>query len=328
MIRLGIIGAGHFALAHLKALEGLGERVRVAAMSRRDLEKPLAEHWPSDVRRMPVADLLDAEGLDAVAICAPNHLHRRFAETALRAGKHVFCEKPLAMTVEDADAMIRTAKETGRVLVAGHITRHYPLYAAIAEIVSSGRIGVPRTINLSRMHAGEGRWWRMNPDIGGGVVFDLLVHDFDLVNWFMGKPSSVVARGHRHGQGAYDQVAAIFDYNQGDRTALVDGNLHLQPPCGVRSTLRLICTRGHLEVETGHLHAPIRLFERDAGEMVLRVPAQDGLTGALRGEYAEFLDAIEGAPPTHLKLEHARTAIAMAASVIESASTGQEVSIP
>jgi len=322
MLRLGLIGAGHFAKAHVEALAQLTERIRLTAVARRSTSQSFPEAEALGASMMPVDELIAADTIDAVTVCAPNHLHRRFAEAALRAGKHVFCEKPLAMTVADADATIAAADASGRVLVVGHVTRHLALYRAVAEILESGRLGAVRTAYVNRLHSGEGRWWRMNPEIGGGVVFDLLVHDFDLLGWYMGTPESVVARGHRHPQGAYDHVAAIFTYADG-RTALAEGGLHLRPPCGVRSALRIVCARGHVEVVTPGGATPIGVFEEGHDETRLSVPMENQRTEALVGEYTEFVDAIDGDVQGRLRLEDARLAVAHAALTVRAADTGE-----
>ncbi len=324
MVQLGIIGAGHFAKTHLLALEQLMERVQVTAVARRDVTRPFPEAEAAGATSMTVEELLASDAVDAVTVCAPNHLHRRFAEAALRAGKHVFCEKPLAMTVEDADALVQAAEATGRVLMVGHVTRHMPLYMAVAEILESGRLGSPQAAYVNRMHSSEGRWWRMNPEIGGGVVFDLLVHDLDLLGWYMGRPDTVVARGHKHAQGAYDRIAAIFSYPDG-RTAVAEGGLYLRPPCGVRSSLRVICRRGHIEVDSAADDTPIRVFEEGCEENRLSVPTKNQRTKGLVGEYTEFLDATEGKIQGRLRLEDARQAVAYAALTVRAAETGEEI---
>lgn len=327
MLRLGIIGAGHFAKAHVAALKEMREDIRVAAVARRNLDEPFAEAEGLGARMMPADELIAWGDIDAVTVCVPNHLHRRYAEAALRAGKHVFCEKPLAMTLEDIAAALEAAKESGRVLLVGHVTRFLPVYMAVAEIVASGRLGGVRTVFASRMHASEGRWWRMNPDIGGGVVFDLLIHDFDLMLWLMGTPASVVARGHKHAQGAYDQMAAVFTYADG-RTALVEGGLYLRPPCGVRSMLRVVCERGHLEAALPGNAAPIHLFEEGCEPQQFSLQLADQRVRALIEEYREFMAVIDSGTEGRLRLGDARLAVACAVSAVQSADSRQEVPLP
>lgn len=332
MLRIGILGAGHFAAAHVRAFERLHDRARVAAYARSESDRAFPEAEAAGAVASTADALIASADVDAISVCVPNHLHRRYAEAALRAGKHVFCEKPLALTVADADALLRAASDAGRLLMVGHLTRHMPAYAKVAEILETGRLGPPRAAYASRMHCGGGRSWRMDPEIGGGVVFDLLVHDFDLLNWYLGMWNSgnqegavrVTARGHRHEQGGYDYVAAIFSCANGI-IAVAEGGFVFRPPAGLRSTLRVICERGHIEVNTNDPATPIRVFEEGKPEEGIRVPLENLLIEGLVAEYEEFLDAVEGNVHGRLRIEDARNAVACAAAVVSAADTGKEV---
>ncbi len=326
MYRIGILGAGHFAAAHLQAIARHKERARAVCFARQSSGAEFAKAKEEDVAEVSVEELLESSEIDVVSICVPNHLHRRFAEAALLAGKHVFCEKPLALNVADADAVLRAAQSRGRKLLVGHLTRHIPAYVKVSEILGSGRLGTPRAGYVSRMHCGGGRSWRMDPEIGGGVIFDLLIHDLDLLNWYFGAPKSVVARGHRHEQGGYDYAAAIFTFENGV-TAVAEGGFVFRPPAGLRSSLRIVCERGHIEVNTNDLAAPIRVFEEGVPEEAISVPMQDLLAEGLASEYQEFFDMIEAKPGGRLEPADARTAVACAAAIVQAADSGEEVAI-
>lgn len=324
MLRIGIIGAGHFARVHVATLKTFGDRVRIVCYARHERGKGFPEAEAAGAVERDADDVAVSPDVDAVIVAVPNHLHRHYAEQALRAGKHVFCEKPLAMTLPDADAVIAAAADAGRVLKVGHLTRFMPLYMTVADILGSGRLGQPVAVYASRMHIGGGanRSWRMDREMGGGVVFDLLVHDFDLLNWYVGPPSRVVARGRRHVRGGYEYATAIFTYASG-ALAVAEGGYILRPPGGLRSTLRVVGEKGHIEVDTTNKEAPIHLFEEGTPETV--VPVQQ--VGGLPGELAEFFDTIDGKPESKLLLNDARMAVACAAAVVRAADTGEEVLI-
>lgn len=325
MIRLGIIGAGHFAQVHLAALARLSDRVRVTAYARRDPDTPFPDADAIGATRVDVDSLFRDPSIDAVSICVPPSFHRAFAEAALRAGKHVFCEKPIAMSRRDADAVIRVAKESGRVLMVGQLTRHSPVYVAAAELIESGRLGSPVVMSACRMHSGSGRAWRLGRD-SGGVVFDLMIHDFDLMNWFLGKPTHVIARGRRHAQGGYEYVAVLFSFPDG-RKATIEGGFVFRPPAGLRATLRWVGEGGHIEIDAQDKETPIRLCME--GEPEKRLPALPAHTPAagVSSELEEFLDTIEGHPIGRLRVEDARWAVVCAEAVIRAADTGQETAI-
>ncbi|MCX5758583.1 MAG: Gfo/Idh/MocA family oxidoreductase [Candidatus Hydrogenedentes bacterium] len=297
MIRFGILGAGHFAAAHVQALQRMPERARVTGYARREAGKAFAEAEALGARAFTLDGLIASDDVDVVCVCVPNHLHRAYAEAALSAGKHVFCEKPLALSVEDADAMLDAANESGRTLMVGHLARHIPAYVAVADIFAEGRLGVPRAAYVSRMHCGGGRSWRMDPIQGGGVVFDLLIHDIDLLRWYLGRPQRLVARGHRHVQGGYDYVGALLTY-AGGMTAVVEGGFVFRPPAGQGLPERII---------------PVKL--------------DNLLIEGLVSEFTEFLDTLDGASPMRLHLQDARDAVAVASAIVQSADAGSEIVI-
>ncbi len=322
MLRIAILGAGHFAEAHLKALERLSGRGRVVCIARRRLDAPLAEGVPVVA---PEAAIESPE-VDAVAVCLPNNLHRRYAEMALKAGKHVFCEKPLALNAADADVVIAAAERAGRILTVGHLTRYVPAYQAAADVLTSGRLGAIRAAYASRLQVGKAQSWRMDPDVGGGVVFDLLIHDLDLLNWYLGPPESVYAQGRRHTQGAFEHMGAVFTY-AGGAVAMAEGSFMLPQGASLTAQLRILCENGVIEIVPGDAAAPVRVREAGQPEEHLAVKTEDLLIEGLVGEYEEFLDVIEGATSRRrLHLADARSAVEAAALTNQAAAKGQVIS--
>ena len=327
MLRIGVVGAGHFARNHIEALARFAGRAQVVAYARQHPDKGFPEAEAVGAKRLRADELIGSPQVDAVFVCTPNNLHRHYAEAALRAGKHVFCEKPLALTAADADAVLAAAAASEGLLMVGHLARHIPAYSTVAELLESGRLGPPVAAYANRMHCGGGgRSWRMDPEVGGGVVFDLLVHDLDLLNWYLGPPESVVARGRRHAQGGYDYVAATFTYADG-KLALAEGGFVFRPPAGLRATTRVICERGHVEVNTHDPEHPIRVFEEGRPEETIAVKLDNLLVDGLAAEFEEFFDTVGGAPEGRLRPEDARLAVACAEAVVQAAHTGEEVSI-
>jgi len=326
-LRIGLIGAGHFARNHVEALGGFADRARIVAYARQDPDRGFPEAEAAGAQRLAAEALIASPDVDAVLVCTPNHLHRQYAEAGLRAGKHVFCEKPLALTAADADAVLEAASATDAVFMVGHLARHIPAYAAVAGLLETGRLGTPVAAYANRMHCGGGgRSWRMDPNVGGGVVFDLLVHDLDLLNWYLGPPVSVVARGRRHAQGGYDYIAATFAYADG-KVAMAEGGFVFRPPAGLRATTRVVCERGHVEVNTHDKECPIRVFEEDRPEEIIPVKLDNLLVDGLAAEFGEFFDAVDGRPRGRLRPEDARLAVACAEAVVRAADTAEEVTI-
>lgn len=139
-------------------------------------------------------ELLKQPGIDVVVIRTPNHLHKAPAIAALNAGKHVFCEKPLALSLADCRAMVAAARKARRLLQINLELRSSLLPARVKEIVDSGEIGEIKRILF---HHYQGAWahapdhWRMNLKTSGGIYPEKLVHEVDLFRWFVGEVTHV-----------------------------------------------------------------------------------------------------------------------------------------
>jgi predicted dehydrogenase len=132
---------------------------------------------------------------DAVDICLPTDLHRWAVELAAAHGKPVFCEKPIALTEEDASAMIDACKKAGVTLMVGHVVRFFPEYRAAREQVLSGKLGKPgvvRTIRSGAFPVWSG--WFGDEARSGGPLLDLAIHDFDYLRWCFGPVQRVFSR--------------------------------------------------------------------------------------------------------------------------------------
>ena len=324
MLRVALVGAGNFAAKHFAALHALPDRVNVAVAARSRPDTPFAPapHIPVTTFEALLADPAN----DAVVISSPNGLHRPQAEAALHAGKHVFCEKPLALCAGEARALARTASRAGRVLMAGHLTRHTPLYAAAAEIVRSGRLGTVRTVHAARWQSRDkARDWRMRTAQGGGAPFDLLLHDYDLLQWLCAMPESVVASGQKHPLGAYERLTASFACPDGV-AATVDGGFVLAPGETMISSLHVAGAEGALDIQTPG-DDPIHVRRHGgAPEPVPVDPDRLGVDG-LRTEFLEFFDAIEGRPWNRLRLGDACNAVAIAAAAVDAAERNRRVDL-
>jgi predicted dehydrogenase len=196
MIKIGIIGLGGIAGAHLAAYKRYPEGARiVAAADGKGKDAYSFGMLPEGARLYTdYREMLEKEELDAVDICAPSHLHRAISEYALRSGVHVLCEKPMALSSEDAESMVSAAHETGKVLMCAQIIRFTSAYAYLRETVKSGVLGKPVQFNFTRLSAIPR--WRLgsngqNSAANGGVMFDLSIHDVDYVYSLFGEPEAI-----------------------------------------------------------------------------------------------------------------------------------------
>ncbi len=144
MVTVAILGGGFMGAAHAGNYAALGERVRVKTVYSRTREKAqrVADLVGADISADLEAAIADPE-IEAVDICLPTLLHRTTAELAFDRGKHVFLEKPLALTLEDGEAIVRAAAASDRLLMVGLVLRFWPEYVELQRRVSSGELGRP-----------------------------------------------------------------------------------------------------------------------------------------------------------------------------------------
>lgn len=164
--------------------------------------------------------LIADPAIDAVDICLPTDLHQRVAVAALSAGKHVLCEKPMALTGEECDLMLAAAQESGRVLMIGHVLRFWPAYGYLRQFVMSGETGAVQTATFTRT-CGLPDWSSWLPDTArsGGALLDLLIHDLDQILLLFGAPAAIRAKS----LGSFDAVTATFLYPSGSEIRLQGG---------------------------------------------------------------------------------------------------------
>lgn len=196
MYHVLIIGAGTMGRYHAQAYAGMKD-VRVSGIVDRDrrraeeLAKPLCASVFSTCE-----EAFEAVPADVVDICLPTPLHKPFVLKAADTGKHVICEKPLARNLEDAREMIDACREKGVQLFIGHVVRFFPEYVRARELVKSGRIGDVTVVRTGRGGSFPVGWndWYADFQASGGLVLDMIIHDFDYLRWCFGEVERVFAK--------------------------------------------------------------------------------------------------------------------------------------
>ncbi len=188
-LNVGVIGCGVIAYwVHLPLLQRM-KGVRLVVASDPD---PVARERAARVTRAPIVeraeDVLRDGGVEAVVICAPTHLHADLSVAALQAGKHVFVEKPIATSADDAGRVIAAAHGKNLSAMVGFNRRRHPMFEQARRLIVNGEIGSIRAVQSAfcePMAAEAMSVWRRHRDTGGGVLLDLASHHIDLVRWFL-----------------------------------------------------------------------------------------------------------------------------------------------
>ena len=330
MVRVAVLGAGFMGGVHGRAYATLPD-VEIAAIyaPRPDRGQPLAADLNS-VWTDALDGILADDSIDAVDICLPTPQHREVTGQAIAAGKHVLLEKPVALSMEDADALVALGEETDRVFMIAHVLRFWPEYEEVARLVHSGDLGKPRSGFASRRQPFPA-WSALfsRSDLTGGAVIDMMIHDYDALNWVFGTPLAVTARGTINPRsGGYDQVQVLIDYD--NASALVDGGMTMPESYPFSSRLEVLAENGAVEyafraggrsVEMGGGVNELTLFPNE-GDPELLQPTQ---IDPYANECAYFLNAIRtGAPADRATPADGRLALAVSLAARESLDRGGE----
>lgn len=307
--RLGLLGTGAIAqVVHLPTMANF-RGARIAAVCDRDYDKAAAL-----ASRFGIPEVARADGaifanpdIDGVLVCTPSHLHEEQCIAALRAGKHVLVEKPLALTEEGAQRVLQVAEETGLVLMVAMNNRYRPDALALKPFARGGELGevffakagwLNRKVRVNRP-----TWRHRRATAGGGALMDLGVQVVDLVLWTLDFPriERVVAHAHTpEGLDVEDSAAVLC--------TLVNGPiLNVEVTWSMldrrdRHYLQLLGTHGSASL------APMAVYkELDQGlvEVTPQLPAGQGnsYTASYRQLLRHFIDSAQGAAPRELPHE-------------------------
>ena len=226
MIKVGLIGCGFMGGMHsacYAALAGLGVKVTAVADVRREYAENLANGAEIYATGM---ELIEKADVDVVDVCLPTHLHAAHAVAAMKAGKNVFVEKPIAFKDEDMELILATEKETGAKVQVGQVIRQWTEYVWLKKAVDAGTFGKIQHAMFRRMSSRpEWAWegWLHQVDKSGGVAVDMHVHDVDFVRYILGEPDVVKAHAHRDAEGVIQQINAVYGYGNNVSVAVESG---------------------------------------------------------------------------------------------------------
>lgn len=341
MIGVGLIGAGFIGRNHFNQYEKLATRAKIIALCDTDRRRREGD-WTGvggnvgdmqgsrrdlgDIR--PVADyreLLTMPGIDMVDICAPTYLHAEMAIATLEAGKHVLCEKPMALTVDDCDRMLAAARRAGTRFMIAQCVRFWPECVYLKQVIDHQRFGPLKALCLRR-HASTPDYslnnWILDPELSGGAILDLHVHDADWMLHLLGKPKAVTAQACQRVPGAFDRVHALWHFEP-DLVAQVEGCWDLPPGFGFNMGFTARFEKGTVifDINSGK---PLTVLKPDGKDETPQMAPHDGYFNEI--EY--FLSCVERREDPSLSTPaESRDAVAIALAEKMSAQTGQTVAI-
>jgi UDP-N-acetylglucosamine 3-dehydrogenase len=335
--RIGVIGCGLIARrTHLPAYAASADAdlVAVCSGSRASAESAAAEFGVRRVHDDWRALIADSE-IDAVDICAPNALHAPIAIAASQAGKHVLVEKPMALSLAEADAMIAAARAAERVLMVAHNLRYQPVYEAIKRIVADGLIGRPLAARGVFMHAGPDEFWGATSDwfwqeqaAGGGALLDMGIHMIDLLRWFIDEPVvEVEAMTARLAKPTFaDDNAFVLLRFAGGAIASMQASWTARPFPDREVVIH--GERGHVALGRAQGEPPALHVQDGGPETARKVDIALPAVSALVNPFVHFLRVVrEGIPPL-TSGEEGRATLAVTLAAYEAARSGCKGALP
>lgn len=192
-LRFGLLGAGRIGKVHARAITGDADaRLVAVADAFADAAGAVARQYGCDVRT--IAEIEAADDIDAVVICTPTDTHADLIERFARAGKAIFCEKPVDLDVARVQACLRVAEAAGATLMVGFNRRFDPDFAAVKAAIDAGSIGNVEMVTITSRDPGAPPADYITRS--GGIFRDMTIHDFDMARWLLGEePETVLAAG-------------------------------------------------------------------------------------------------------------------------------------
>jgi predicted dehydrogenase len=319
VIGLGMIGQEHAAVLARSPLADL--------LACCDVDPAAAARVPAGIPvTEDLGELLDLPELEAVFVCTPQETHCQVATQALKHSLFVFCEKPVAHTLEDADTLIAEPEAQAGRLVIGHTLRFSPDYLAVHEAVSGGAVG--RVVSMAAR--------RCVPDFEGKLIagrtnlaVEVGIHDIDVMRWVAGDIETVYAEAARMGvtgPGLTDAVVGTIRFASGV-VATIEINWIMSSGSALKADYRLAVfgTEGSAFAE---FNAPVvRVFGGETARTGWRDDVYGSQSGVLITEDEHFLAVVRGARSWPITLADARAALAAALAIDESATLGRPVRV-
>ena len=327
-MKVGIVGVGFMGTTHAAGwAETPAEIVGFTAETQNEAGT-LSKQYKTQVYSSLDEMLPD---VDVVDICSPTHLHYEMALQAAAAGKHIVCEKPLARTTKQAREIVRACQNAGVQLLVAHVVRFFPEYAMARAAVVEGQIGKPGVI---RLHRGSYRPkkpagnWFLDEVKSGGILMDLMIHDYDYARWIAGDVESVSAHRvtQRHPEAPVDYGLVILSHRSGALSHIAGAWAY--PPPTFRTHLEIAGDQGLIEFDSDRT-APIQnLILKSAGDSPdVGLPSSPVSESPYTTQLKEFYRALSEGISARVSALDGLAAVQIAEAALESCYTGQPVKL-
>ncbi|NRF95725.1 Gfo/Idh/MocA family oxidoreductase [Paenibacillus frigoriresistens] len=328
MFHVLVIGAGTMGSTHAAAYAAM-DNVKLVGIVDIQTEKyvGLAQRLNAPIFATYEDAMTNIEQVDIVDICLPTYLHKIYVKKAANAGKHVICEKPLARNLEDAREIIEVCKQNNVKLFVGHVLRFFPEYKEAKAQLDQGAIGNPAIVRTTRGGAFPQAWnhWYADFQNSGGLVLDMIIHDFDFLRWCFGDVERVYAKGLL-GRGSYPLEYSLVTLR------FVNGIIaHVEGTWSHESfsmKFEIAGKTGILDYDSSKDQPLVAVSRGGRGSSGgVAVPESPLKENPYYTELKHFLSCIEKGNDPIVSAEDAFEAMRIALAAIESMQTGQQITL-
>lgn len=327
-VRFGILGAGRIGKVHARAVAATTGAALVAVSDPMEAAaKEVARDYGCAIRS--IDEIAAAGDIDAVVICTPTDTHADLIEKFVRAGKHVFCEKPVDLDVARVKAALATVKAEGGTLMVGFNRRFDPDFMALKAAIDAGRVGEVEMITITSRDPGAPPAEYIK--VSGGIFRDMTIHDFDVARWLLGEEvetvyaaASVLTDPKIGELGDYDSATVVLRTASGKQCTISNSR---RASYGYDQRIEVLGSKGLVSARNTH-EANIELAD---GAGFSRPPLLNFFmtryTAAYANEIAAFCKAVADGAPTPTTGEDGLKALELAEAALTSARTGAVVKV-
>ncbi|MBL8823437.1 MAG: Gfo/Idh/MocA family oxidoreductase [Planctomycetia bacterium] len=338
MVRVGLVGIGFMGMIHYLAYQKV-PGVKVVAICERDAKKRAGDWTDIQGNFGPRGSQMDLSGIDCyesyeefllksdvdlVDLCLPTEMHVSWSLQALAAGKHVFVEKPLALTTAEADRCLSAAKQAGKLHFVGHVLPFFPEFSYALKFVQSGQGGKLQAAHLRRLICKP--LWRKGPQADGPAV-DLHIHDNHFACLLAGTPKAVRSKGVVDRDNVVQHVETQYLYDDVSQCITSASGALYQQGCGFSHGFTILMEKASLLFDS--LGIPLTLLTHDGKSEKVSLPGSGDPVDAFSAEIAEVVASVrQGKRSAILDGKLGRDALAISLSEEDAVKSGREVNIP
>lgn len=338
MVNVAVVGLGFMGVTHLKAylklpgarLAAICDAVRIPEDG--DFSKISGNFGTGDPLKLDMTkvkgtkdlnEVLADPAIDLVDLCVPTSTHLKLATLALRAGKHVVCEKPMARNSAQAREILEVARQSKGYFIPAMCMRFWPGWSWLKEAIAQETYGKVKAARFRRV--GEppawGREGYFNGALSGGALLDLHIHDTDFVQFLFGRPKAVYSQGFTFYSGAIDHVVTQYTVASGASVS-AEGSWMMSDGFGFNMAYTVIFERATADYDMARGADALKLFEQGKGARVVPPEPGDGYIG----ELGYMIDCIgQGRAPARVTAQDGLSAVEICEAEEESIRTGQPV---